>query len=95
MHYGDLELFLLSLQLDDLLPLFRLHKVQFSDLISMTDKELHTVSGRVCVHVQMCVWMGGWQYQYVLGSSTVFLGEISITVILTQVILVYMYLQTF
>ena len=42
-RYGDLDLFLLGLQLGDLLPLFQSHRVKFSDLLSMTDRDLEQV----------------------------------------------------
>ena len=42
-RYGDLDLFLLGLQLGDLLPLFQNHRVKFSDLLSMTDRDLEQV----------------------------------------------------
>ncbi len=54
-QYGELELFLLGQQLGDLLPLFRQCKVQFSDLMSLTETDLDMV----CV----CGWwayVGGW-----------------------------------
>ncbi|XP_064399355.1 ankyrin repeat, SAM and basic leucine zipper domain-containing protein 1-like isoform X2 [Halichondria panicea] len=40
-QYGELELFLLGQQLGDLLPLFRQCKVQFSDLMSLTETDLN------------------------------------------------------
>ena len=42
-RYGDLDIFLLGLQLGDLLPLFQSHRVKFSDLLSMTDRDLEQV----------------------------------------------------
>ena len=37
---GDLEMFLLGLQLGHLTPLFLQHKVDFAQLLSMTDSDL-------------------------------------------------------
>ena len=42
-HYGDLDLFLLGLKLGDLISLFQTHRVKFSDLLSMTDRDLEQV----------------------------------------------------
>lgn len=39
-RYGDLELFLTGIKLGDLVPLFRQHQLQFSDLLSVTDRDL-------------------------------------------------------
>ncbi len=62
-QYGELELFLLGQQLGDLLPLFRQSKVQFSDLISLTETDLDMVcvgGGRVwvggCVCLCLCMF---------------------------------------
>ena len=41
--FGDLELFLKGEQLWQLMPLFREHRVEFSDLLNMTDKDLEQV----------------------------------------------------
>ena len=40
---GDLELFLMGLQLSELIPKFRLHKVEFAQLLSMTDHDLQMI----------------------------------------------------
>ncbi len=53
-QYGELELFLLGQQLGELLPLFRQHKVQFSDLMSLTERDLEMVCE--CVWGWGCVW---------------------------------------
>ena len=37
---GDLEMFLMGLQLSELVPLFRNHRVEFGQLLSMTDSDL-------------------------------------------------------
>ena len=42
-RYGDLELFLTGIKLGDLVPLFRQHQLQFSDLLSVTDRDLEQV----------------------------------------------------
>ena len=42
-RFGDLELFLKGEQLWSLMPLFREHRVEFSDLLNMTDKDLEQV----------------------------------------------------
>lgn len=39
MQYGDLELFLTGLQLGHLVPLFQSHRVKFSSVLSMNDKD--------------------------------------------------------
>ena len=41
--FGDLELFLKGEQLWQLMPLFREHRVEFTDLLNMTDKDLEQV----------------------------------------------------
>lgn len=50
MQYGDLDLFLLGLKLGDLISLFQAHRVKFSDLLSMTDRDLEQV-GLVLPHI--------------------------------------------
>ena len=42
--FGDLELFLKGEQLWQLMPLFREHRVEFTDLLNMTDRDLEQVS---------------------------------------------------
>ena len=42
-QYGDLELFLEGEQLRKLIPLFKEHHVEFSTLLSMTDRDLEQV----------------------------------------------------
>ena len=42
-RFGDLELFLKGEQLWQLMPLFREHRVEFGDLLNMTDKDLELV----------------------------------------------------
>jgi len=49
-QYGDLDLFLLGLKLGDLISLFQTHRVKFSDLLSMTDRDLEQV-GLVLPHI--------------------------------------------
>ena len=41
--FGDLELFLKGEQLWQLMPLFREHRVEFTDLLNMTDRDLEQV----------------------------------------------------
>jgi hypothetical protein len=41
--FGDLELFLKGEQLWQLMPLFREHCVEFTDLLNMTDRDLEQV----------------------------------------------------
>ena len=41
--FGDLELFLKGEQLWQLMPLFREHQVEFTDLLNVTDKDLEQV----------------------------------------------------
>ena len=41
--FGDLELFLKGEQLWQLMPLFREHRVEFTDLLNMTDEDLKQV----------------------------------------------------
>ena len=59
-HYGDLELFLYGEQLGHLIPLFKEHRVEFGNLLSMTDTDLLQVSRkrvinvRTPVHVHAC-----------------------------------------
>ncbi len=40
---GDLELFLMGLHLSELIPNFHHHKVEFSQLLSMTDYDLQSI----------------------------------------------------
>lgn len=42
-HYGDLELFLISIQLGSLVSLFQAKKVTFSDLLVVSDEELQKI----------------------------------------------------
>ena len=37
---GDLEMFLLGQQLGDMIPLFQQHKVEFGQMLSLTDSDL-------------------------------------------------------
>ena len=41
--FGDLELFLKGEQLWQLMPLFREHRVEFTDVLNMTDRDLEQV----------------------------------------------------
>lgn len=43
-QYGDLEIFLLGLQLESILPLFQKHGVNFAMLLTMTDSDLKQVN---------------------------------------------------
>lgn len=40
---GDLEMFLHGLQMGELIPLFQAHRVEFGQLLSMTDADLQLV----------------------------------------------------
>lgn len=40
---GDLEMFLLGQQLGELIPLFQEHRVEFGQLLSMTDSDLRSM----------------------------------------------------
>ena len=42
-QYGDMEVFLLGLQLEDILPIFQQHQIDFAILLSMTDDDLKQV----------------------------------------------------
>lgn len=55
-QYGDLEMFLLGLQLGDLLPLFKEHRVTFSTLLSMTEEDLEQVQCLTVLSSMLNVW---------------------------------------
>ena len=42
-QYGDMEVFLLGLQLEVILPIFQQHQIDFAILLSMTDNDLKQV----------------------------------------------------
>ena len=45
--YGDLEVFLLGLHLENIMPSFKKHHVNFAMLLSMTDDDLKQVSASI------------------------------------------------
>ncbi len=74
-QYGELELFLIGQQLRDLLPLFRQRKVQFSDLMSLTETDLGMVcvgGGRVWVGGCVCVCFNIFSYVKFVGVSVIY-----------------------
>lgn len=52
--FGDLELFLKGEQLWQLMPLFREHRVEFTDLLNMTDRDLEQVRKEI-IHDGICI----------------------------------------
>ena len=53
--YGDLELFLLGLQLRELIGVFKAHNMSFADLLSLTDQDLEKVSGQHGSHSHLSI----------------------------------------
>lgn len=49
--YADLELFLLGLQMDDILPLFKKHSVSLTVLFTMTENDLKEVIRMTCTFI--------------------------------------------
>ena len=47
-QYGELDVFILGLQLEDLLPTFKRHHINFTALLTMTDEDLKQVCGTQC-----------------------------------------------
>ena len=51
-QYGDLEVFLLGLRLECIMPLFKKHHIDFAMLLSMADNDLKQVGDRL----HMCMY---------------------------------------